>query len=248
MTVEKRLKARRLQAGNTIIVSLSICIAFMIVVILNLLPLIYEKLIASAIGNKLISLVVSLVIVFLVFCVYTATRLGVCRFFYKRASGLKAGAKDIFFYFGLKRIFNALAFSIRLFLLKVICFLFCFFPSGLVSGLFLKLVTNRISLAIGIALLIGAIAFFISGGVFYNYLTASLFLSNYYFVSGCYLNFRHLISCSQNAMDSNKGNLIKLRMSFIGWFLSCFFVFPLFYVICYYKQAMAVLAFDFVEN
>lgn len=248
MSVKNRLKARKLQIGNTLLVSLSICIAFMLIVILNLIPLIYEKLVATVIDNKFVNLTFSAIILFLVFCVFTAIKLGVCRFFYKRAAELSAGAKDIFYYFSFKKIFQALVFSVRLFCLKVVCFLFCFLPCILTLVLFLKLATNQLSLAIGIVLCVGAVAFAISAALFYNHLTASLFLSNYYFVSGCYLNFRHLIACSQNAMHRNKGELLKLKMSFLGWFFSCVFIFPLFYVVCYYKQSMAVLAFDFIEN
>ncbi len=248
MTVESRLKARKLQIGNTLIVSLSICIAFMIVVILNLTPLIYEKLVVSAFNNKFLSLTVSAVIVFLVYSVYTAIKLGVCRFFFKRASKFDAGTKDIFYYFRLKRLLPSLIFSVRISALKLLCFLFCYFPAAITLGLFLKLTGNKLSLAVAVALLCGTLMFVINGTVFYSNLISSLFLCNYYFVSGQYLNFRHLVSCSQNAMNKNKNKLLTLRVSFTGWFLSCVFLLPLFYVFCYYKQSMAVLAYDIIDK
>ena len=59
---------------------------------------------------------------------------------------------------------------------------------------------------------------------------------------------REIILASISAMKNNKIKMIKLMLSFIGWFAASVFVVPLFFVIPYFAMSYAVLVNDIMSR
>ena len=54
--------------------------------------------------------------------------------------------------------------------------------------------------------------------------------------------------CSLGLVRERVGKICIFRLSFLPWWLLCIFVFPLFYVWGYYRQSLAVLAFEGINK
>ena len=80
------------------------------------------------------------------------------------------------------------------------------------------------------------------GVVTFGKISDTFFLVRYSFIKGDYLNFRHLLSLSQQNMSGKTEKLRRLKGSFTGWFLLCALILPIPYVWCYYRQTKACFA------
>lgn len=83
----------------------------------------------------------------------------------------------------------------------------------------------------------------LAGFVAWVFLTARYFLAAYIFIDGQgTLPARACIDYSVRLMKRNTMRYIKLLLSFLPWFLLCFFVVPALYVIPYFQASCAVSA------
>ncbi len=243
---EIRLRGRRLLIGTVPLFSLTLAVGIMLVFSLSLMPLVYK----SALLPKLSQLslpsytgvAVSAALLFVTAMSYLAVKTGSDRYMLRRAQGVYASATDIFYYFRPSAFFSLFIFKLRIFLLRLWVYVLLNIPTLLCAFLLRYLVSSRFSFAVSLVLCCGTAAFFLSGLYFYLRLTASLFLAEYYYIKGEYLSFRHLTGSSQNAMKDRSSELMRLRLSFSGWFLSCIFILPVGYVWGYYRQTLAAFA------
>ena len=140
-----------------------------------------------------------------------------------------------------------MSFCIKLRLLKAVWLAVALFPFAVCLILLLYAAGGGVSYLVALVLSFGTVAFLLSGIVFYRCVSASFFLAKYHFISGDCLTFRQMISASQESMKKRKRMLLRLRLSFAGWFLLCAFVAPLGYVWGYYNQTLAVAAGEFID-
>ena len=88
-----------------------------------------------------------------------------------------------------------------------------------------------------------AVIFIITGVILWVFLTSRYFLAVYIFIDGQgKLPARACIKHSVLMMKRNTIRYAKLLLSFLPWFLLCFFVVPALYVIPYFGASCAVSA------
>lgn len=249
-----RLKGRALQIGNLSLFTLTFLTAVMLIFTVSLLPVIYIKGAESYVQGYLgdygvfANLGFAFFAYFFLLSVYGAIRLGTKRFFFRKAQRKNPTSKDIFFYFRPKNFFRCIFYSLRIGLIRLTVFLFCLSPCGVCLYFVYNFSLSGVSALVCLSLFATAVCLFINGMIFYLSFFSSFFLCDYYFIEGSFVSFSHLLASSQKMMLHRKSLLMKLRLSFIGWFLLCVFLFPIPYVWSYYNQCLAVAAGDFMKE
>ena len=178
-----------------------------------------------------------------------AFRSGTDRYYLKKARGQKADGKDILFYLKLKNIPSLVAFYFNYWLRRFIVALLCFLPFvSVVLYLFYYVNKGRASLFISQALFFSALIFAANGIFYFFRFNSFLFLSRYCFSSGSFTSLRKLFDFSFCKLEGRRGVVLRKKLSFIGWFLSCFLVFPVAFVRSYYMETMASLANELMQD
>ncbi len=254
MTSLLRLKGRALQIGNYTLFTLTFLTAVMLIFAVSLLPVIYirgaEASVGEYLGNyaSLANLAFALFSYLFLLCIYDAMRIGIKRFFLKKAQRKNPTSQDIFFYFRPKNFFRCIFYCVRLGIIRLLVFLFCLSPCGACLFFVYNFSRSGVSALVCLSLFATAVCLFINGIFFYSSFFSSFFLCDYYFIDGSFVSFSHLVASSQKMMLHRKSLLMKLRFSFTGWFLLCTFLLPLPYVWSYYNQCLAVAAEDFMKG
>ncbi len=247
-----RLKGRALQIDNALIMMLTFFTGFLLISAAGLLPSVYGRLIEPIIPfadektSLYVRFAVSLVILGASFGLYSSVRLGTKRYLFKKAVKKKPTSRDIFFYFRPKKFFSSFFYSVKIFFLKLFL-LFFFLPPTVCLITVDRFSRQGVSALVCLSLFVTALCLLLNGAVFYSLFSSSFFLCDYYFISGKYLSFRHLVSCSQKNMRGKNTLLTRLKLSFGGWFLFSVLVFPVPYVWGYYNQSLAVAAAEFMD-
>ena len=246
---EIRLKGRQKQGECSAILIMTFLIIVLSVLAVNLMPIVYvsavKPLLSSELQAKAISLVISAAVLLIMHQVYSCLSFGCDRFMLKRAENFTSGAGDIFYYFAPSKLIVLCMFGLRFTLYKLRMLVLVFLPFFLCLASFYSLCVQGFSAAVcGIFAVFSAVLFFV-GFKTYGEISNSLFLVRYRFIKGGYVDFRHLLSQSQQDMSKMSGKLRKLKGSFMGWFLLCLLIFPLPYVWCYYRQTKACFAAEF---
>ena len=182
------------------------------------------------------------------FYLFSSVRLGFKRFFLKKAENLEAEYTDIVHYFKLTEMVRTFAYCFKLFVYKSIFALICIAPSILMIMLYARMTDKNLSLIISAIMLVSSFVFLLNGLFFFAKINNSLFLTDYYFISGEYVSFSHILASSQCVMKNKASELSKMKLSFIGWISLCMFILPIVYVFGYYGQTMAVLAAKYIKE
>lgn len=254
MVTRLRLKGRILLMDNVILISLLLGTTLMLILCINFFILVYELFLRSRVEALLTSYIfvadafVALTVLAVSRVILRQVRLGTDRYFFRRSQKKGPSATDIFYYFSPRRAIGAIGFCVRLRLLKLLWLAVAFFPFSICLILLLYAAKGGVSSLVALVLAAGTVAFLLSGIYFYRNITASLFLARYHFISGDCLSFRQMISASQENMKNRRATLLKLKASFIGWFLLCLLIFPVGYVWGYYNQTLAVAANEFIDS
>ncbi len=246
---EIRLKGRQKQGECSAILTMTFIIILLSVFTVNLIPLVYvsavKPLLTADSDSKIVSLAVSAGVLLMLWYVYGCLSLGCDRFMLKRAENFTAGAGDIFYYFAFSKAFERLKFAVKLFLYKLLMFIGVFAPFSLCAYGCVMLCNQGFSAAVCTIFAVFSAVLFLVGINTYGKISDSLFLVRYRFIRGDYVDFRHLLSQSQQAMVKKSHQLRRLKLSFSGWFLLCLLIIPLPYVWCYYRQTKACFAAEF---
>ena len=242
MIYEIRLKGRQKQGECSAILTLTFFIAVLAALSVNLIPLVYISAVKPVISDKVLSLTVSGVLLLISSVTYSCLSMGTDRFMLKRAENAVAGAGDIFYYFAPKRMVQLCAFSVRYNIRRLLISALLAVPFMICAFIFYTLCIRGFSaLVCSIFGLFSALFMFLAI-VTYIKINDTFFLVRYSFIKGDYLNFRHLLSRSQQNMSGKTDKLRLLKGSFAGWFLLCVLILPIPYVWCYYRQTKACFA------
>lgn len=253
MAEKIRLKGRGLLVGAVPLSYLTFAVRTMLVFSLSLLPVAYKSVLMPHLfewlGDKTryVSLGFSFILIALIYMSYMALKVGSDRYMLKKAENVHADTKDIFFYFKPKSLIALFGFSFRLFIVKFIILLFFNLPTIFCAFLIAYLSKATFSAAVTVTLSFGCFAFLLNALNYYFKITSSMFLMKYYFIKGEFLNFKHLMASSQNAMKGRSLEIRKIKKSFIGWFVSCLFLLPIGYVWGYYNQTLAAYAQEIMK-
>lgn len=182
-------------------------------------------------GNYIISC-----LFFLSLVIMSPIYLGVKRYFYTVAHNESKSAYEVFHYFTTaERYCQALIFNLSLLLRSFLWFILCISPSILLISLFpVNTEEPMLISVIAISLLLPA-GFVISLIVCTRY-----FLAPYIFLFNN--DAKKALSYSAKGMKKLNLSVWVLYLTFVPWFLLCFFVLPLMYVLPYFETSCAVSA------
>ncbi len=178
-----------------------------------------------------------------------ALRSGSDRYYLIKTQGNTVKGKEVFYFLRPSMLLSTLTFYLNYYLRKLFYILLCFAPSVVVAVLlFYYLKYGRASFAVAVVIFASAAVFFVNGIIYFLRFNALLFASRYYFACGNFTTFRQLFLSSARCIEDKRGVIFKERLRFAGWFLSCIFVFPVPFVQNYYRETMAHLADNLMEN
>ena len=241
MLYKIRLKAREKQAECSTILFLSFFIAVLTLFAFNLLPMVFTATVKPLLTDnyKLLTLIVSGVILSGTLIFYNAFSFGCDRFMLKRAENTVAGAGDIFYYFAPSRLVSLCGFLIAFFLRKMTALVLLSVPWIVCTVVLYYLCEGGFSAAVCVIFAIFTVLFFLLSLFTFSRICDTYFPVKYRYIKGDYINFRQLFSDSQMSMMTKLKRLRKMKGSFVGWFMLCIFVVPIPYVWSYYRQCKA---------
>lgn len=185
----------------------------------------------------------------LLLLILCALRSGSDRYYLLKAQQNKIKGKEVFYFLRPSMFLKTFLFYLNYYLRKLSYLLLCFVPSAGVTVLLLfYLEYGRASLKIATVFFAFAIALFINGIIYFFRFNGFLFASRYCFALGNFSSYREIFTFSAKCVEGKRGEIIKERLRFIGWFISCILVFPVPFVQNYYRESMAGLARDLMEK
>lgn len=145
-------------------------------------------------------------------------------------------------------LFGGALISAMFFLLKAVLFLLFLFPSG--GAFFFLLFGMRDGLPVEAAVVLSGSVFVLLflGLFFFQRVKALFFLAKYIYFSSPKLSAFDCFKKSADIMSSHLGEYFELKRSFSGWFFLCVFLFPFLFVRRYFRQTLALFAFNLIQN
>ncbi len=181
----------------------------------------------------------------LIYCLINSVlKNGIVDWNYSVISDKNSDFLNIFSYFSsFKKVLLSWYISLQLFLRKIFWTILIFSPSILIfswsilATVYQNKVNNKVLIPFGyiLALCLAIIAFVICLIFLQRYA-----LARYLIISGECNKVRKAIKLSIKIMNGKKAEYLWLICSFIGWFLTCIFVLPLFFVLPYFNISLTL--------
>lgn len=175
--------------------------------------------------------------------------LGIERWFMLKAKGEAVRIRDIFYFFrisGFLRCQSAFWYS---FFIRAGVFLFFQFPAICLYGvLYTAVLQVEAAYSVIASVMAAGLLLSFTGAAFYFVYSAGWLLYPFIIAADEALSPSEAYECSLGLVRERVGKICIFRLSFLPWWLLCIFVFPLFYVWGYYRQSLAVLAFEGINK
>lgn len=185
----------------------------------------------------------------LVLFLYCAFKSGADRYYMRKIGGFGVKGKELFHYLKPRNVLSLILFYVNYYLRKLVLFILCFAPCLLMIFLLCNLLYyGEVSLSFAAVIIFTVIICGVNGVVFYFRFNSFLFLARYYFVSDKFYNFRQLFSFAYACLEGKRGAVLRKKLSFLGWFISCLFLLPIGFVRAYYRESMVILAKGLIED
>lgn len=193
---------------------------------------------AGALSAYVLVQLLSIVILF----AFSPMMIGMISFFNALAKGEKAEFSMIYNWFSdTQRYRKAVLFCLQLAVRYLMWMFVCLLP----MAFFLPLLTSdafEFSPAVHNSLLIVFGIYITAAVIFFLAATAKYFLAPYLLIDHPELSVIACINASVLYMRGNRLKYVRLVLSFLPWFLLCFFVVPVLYVAPYFQASCAVSA------
>lgn len=177
----------------------------------------------------------------------SALRSGSDRYYLLKTEKCNIKGSEIFHFLKPSVLCLTLKFYLNYYFRKLIFICICFLPSAVLAVcLFYYLKNGRASVAVSTVIFASALLLAVNGVIYFLRFNSFLFVSRYYFASGGFTTFRQLFSSSVKCIADKKGVIIKQKLRFTGWFISCILVFPIPFVQNYYRESMARFVKDLI--
>lgn len=151
--------------------------------------------------------------------------------------------KRLYFWFKPRNSFRAFKFRFILSTVRTLWAIVFFLPAGIVLwSIYYLSGSGGLELYLFISLAAGCVLLTVSGAVFYFITIQRYFLAEYLFSSNPKLTPVTAIRQSKNLLDGHIFEIVRFKLSFLPWFLSCIFIVPIFYFLPYYKESCCVVA------
>lgn len=195
-------------------------------------------------GAATIALSAALVLIsFSVLLVYSSVSVGEKAWYGGITSNKRNFSKRFFFWLKPKNSLRAFRFKALLFLLKSMWAVVFFLPSAILAwSVYYLSGTGGLELYLFISLSVGTFLLTTSGALFYFIAMQKYFIAEYLFSSNPKLGALTAIKQSKNLLDGHIYEIVRFKLSFLPWFFSCIFIFPVFYFLPYYKESCCVVA------
>lgn len=181
--------------------------------------------------------VVSVAVMVFLSPVYT----GVIRYYNLLAQGKEADISQVFYYLTKERYMCTLSFNISLIGYYIANGIISFIPAiawGIATSIVFSIYPSTVFAAL---MMVINVFLIILCAVLFYIVTRKYFAAAYLFVNDdINIYWKDCIKASKLLMKGNTLKPVKLLISFIPWFLLCFFVFPWIYVFPYYNQAKSL--------
>lgn len=195
------------------------------------------------VGVTIASAAVLIFLSLITLCVYSSAAIGEKAWYGGLTGNKRNCARRLFFWFRPKNAFRALWFNVLLFLIKTMWAIVFFLPSIIfLWSVYYLSASGGLELYLFISLAVGGVLLAVSGLVFYLIATERYFIAGYLFSSDPRLSAMTAIRQSKNLLDGHIFEIVRFKLSFIPWILSCIFIAPAFYVIPYYKESCCMVA------
>lgn len=167
--------------------------------------------------------------------------LGCYRLFLLIARNEKPRCMEIFYYFQNRLYKAALSFGFSLFLRVLARFVLSFIPLAAVLLLSVFTSFKNIDIIWGTAIISIAAVF---GIALFVYLSVSLFYAPIAFTLLPTVSTSSHFRRSKEICRKQKGEIILFFLSFIPWYLLCFFIIPIIWAVPYFSVSMIILGFN----
>lgn len=140
---------------------------------------------------------------------------------------------------GIRGIFRACLLSVCLFFIKLFWFAVFEAVPLIFSAVFVMVnFRNAVSLRASFIFFSGMIILFIAGLGFYFFHTQKYAKSMFYLA--CYKDFTAIQAIRESVRKTQNrcADILYFKLGFFPWFLLCVLIFPVFYVVPYYKQSV----------
>ena len=165
------------------------------------------------------------------------------------SNGKKPKLRKAIKHFKPKTLFKALLLYIKIFSLKTFWIAYYSFPAGICFAELIYMY-NKATLSYSVFIVLcfsGSLLFslclFMYKATVFRYSAAP-----YYILFNHNTKINSAINKSLEVTDSYIQNAVLLKTSLIGWIISCFAVFPIFYVLPYYKLCNALLLYNCITR
>lgn len=151
--------------------------------------------------------------------------------------------RRLFFWFRPKNSFRALRFKALLVTIKAMWAVVFFLPFAVLTwSIYYLSGSGGLELYLFISLSGGAILTAVCGAIFYFIAMQKYFIAEYLYSSDPRLKPLTAIRQSKNLLDGHILEIVRFKLSFMPWFLSCIFIAPAFYFLPYYKESCCMVA------
>lgn len=151
--------------------------------------------------------------------------------------------RRLFFWFRPKNSFRALRFKVLLVTIKAMWAVVFFLPFAVLTwSIYYLSGSGGLELYLFISLSGGAILTAVCGAIFYFIAMQKYFIAEYLYSSNPRLKPLTAIRQSKNLLDGHILEIVRFKLSFTPWFLSCIFIAPAFYFLPYYKESCCMVA------
>lgn len=175
--------------------------------------------------------------------IYSSVSVGEKAWYSGIAAQKRNCSKRFCFWFRPKNSFRAFRFKLILFFIKLFWAAVFFLPGGiLLWSIYYLSGTGGLEMYLFISLGGGSILLMLGGAAFFFAATQKYFIAEYIFSSDPRLDALTAIRQSKNLLDGHILELVRFKLSFIPWLLSCFLIIPAFYFIPYYKESCSMVA------
>ena len=115
---------------------------------------------------------------------------------------------------------------------------FEFIPATTLLILFLKIRDRGVSLKLCITVLAGAAVLAVFGAVFYAFSVQKYSKALFLLAAYPMLSVTDCIKLSMETGEKRAAEMLRFKLGFLPWWLACVAVFPLLFVVPYYKQSL----------
>ncbi len=153
------------------------------------------------------------------------------------------------FWFSPKRELKSTAFYFNIFLRKLLWTAFLALPGGFTLFSFVLLAMDGgIEFNLFLCGVIGGTLMLLLGLVFRFIIIQKYFLASFYLIENPKIKINEAIKKSVSAMNGKLKKTALFKLSFTPWFSLCLSLFPIIYVLPYYKQSCFIYANELKSN